>query len=536
MPDLPTITTGPAQDGIAKPDGSHTPVPESIMARTARGAGWVVGWRMTRRLLGLANTLILVRLLVPADFGLIALGVSFSGMVEQFSAIGVEDALIRDGRADRDLYDTGFTMNALRGLAIAAVLAVAAGPLADAFHDARLTSVILVLAACSLVTSLTNIGVVEFRRDIAFHKEFALLIVPRVCAIAVTIGMALSLRSYWALLGGVTTARVMGLIMSYTMHPYRPRFALRAWRRLAGFSAWSWALMAVQVVRDQSVIFLVGRTLGDTMVGIYSIGAEVASLPTTEVVGPFTRACFSGFSAARHSGEAPSGSYLRVVGAVALLTLPAGLGISALAGPLTHLLLGAKWTSAIWVIALLGPFCGTTVFGLISETLLSAYGMLGTMFKISAFFAFTRTAFLVLMLLEAGFRGAIIAIGLGIMVEHFSYVALTVRRFRIPLRDLLAVIWRSFLGCAAMAAVLIGTGLGWGAASGGPVALAARVALGVVVGGLAYGATVLIGWRVAGCPPGAERDVLGILQVRQRLRWLWKLAFGLLPGSRPSTL
>jgi lipopolysaccharide exporter len=68
----------------------------SMLVRTAMSTGWIVGWRMATRLFGLVNTLILVRLLVPGDFGLVALGTSFVVAVDTLSTLGVEDALVRE--------------------------------------------------------------------------------------------------------------------------------------------------------------------------------------------------------------------------------------------------------------------------------------------------------------------------------------------------------------------------------------------------------------------------------------------------------
>ena len=61
----------------------------NILARTAAGAGWTVGWRMATRLLGLFNTLILTRLLMPSDFGLVTLGSSFVVALDALSALGI---------------------------------------------------------------------------------------------------------------------------------------------------------------------------------------------------------------------------------------------------------------------------------------------------------------------------------------------------------------------------------------------------------------------------------------------------------------
>ncbi|HUA78616.1 MAG TPA: oligosaccharide flippase family protein, partial [Acetobacteraceae bacterium] len=119
----------------------------SILERTAHGAAWVIGWRMATRLLGVVNALVLVRLLVPADFGVVALGYSFVSSLDQFCTVDIKDAIIRDDRGDRELFDTGFTLNLLRALLMGAALAIGAGPIAHFFGDPRLKGIVLVFAA-----------------------------------------------------------------------------------------------------------------------------------------------------------------------------------------------------------------------------------------------------------------------------------------------------------------------------------------------------------------------------------------------------
>ena len=102
----------------------------SLAARTIKGAGWLMGWRMASRLLGIVNTVVLVRLLAPSDFGLVALAMSFSLAIDGLSYIGVQDALVREPVLDRAMYDTGFTMGVLRGLLTALIVAACAWPAA----------------------------------------------------------------------------------------------------------------------------------------------------------------------------------------------------------------------------------------------------------------------------------------------------------------------------------------------------------------------------------------------------------------------
>jgi lipopolysaccharide exporter len=152
-----------------------TSAPEaSLTVRTARSAGWVIAWRMLTRILGLISTVVLTKLLLPGDFGLVALATSFALAVDGLSELGVGEALTREMSLDRDMYDTGFTISFCRGLLTAAVIAMGAWPVAAFFGDPRLGTITLVLAVAMLLSSVENIGIVDFRRDLAFQKELQL--------------------------------------------------------------------------------------------------------------------------------------------------------------------------------------------------------------------------------------------------------------------------------------------------------------------------------------------------------------------------
>jgi len=219
--------------------------PESLLAKTANGASWVIGFRVVTRLLGIASTLTLVRLLGPGDFGLVALAGSFAQTIDMIANLSVHEAIIRERAPDRAMYDTAFTMNLLRGLLTSAAVVAAAVPAAYFFHEPRMVGVLLAMAAASLIGAVENIKTANFVRDFAFRLEFRLWTIPRVLQVIATVSAALLWQSYWALVFGILVARVARTVLGYAMLPYRPRLTLVAWRRITGFTIWSWAIYMV---------------------------------------------------------------------------------------------------------------------------------------------------------------------------------------------------------------------------------------------------------------------------------------------------
>lgn len=476
----------------------------SLYARTTRGAGWVLAWRWGMRLLGLASTLVLVRLIRPADFGIIALASGFSQTIDGMLTLGTEEAVIRARDPRPSFYDTAFTLNLLRGLFVSACVAALAWPAARFFADPRLGPVLLVVAALPLLDGCANIGTVQFRRDFAFHKEFAIMVLPKLCGIVAATGAAVATRSYAAMLLGMGTNRSMRVVMSYVMHPYRPRLSLRAWQELAFYSAWTWLLSLAVLVRDRADGLVLARMMDTATVGFYAVGAEIAALPSTEVLEPLGRAAFSGFAA---GGEDGAAMLPRLMGVAAAVGLPAGIGLSLVAAPLVHLAFGPGWQGAVPVLRVLSVGFTALVFGHLCLHLLSAHALLRRLAGITLAAAVARLGLLLLLIPRFGLLGGAAAATAGMLLEQGLTVKATMRRFGVPASALWRESWRPAFASLAMAACLAAARLGWTDDAG----LATLLQAGLL-GAMVYLATLAAAWRLAGRPEGAEADVLRLLR------------------------
>ena len=478
----------------------------SLSLKTAKGAGWIIAWRMATRNLGLFSTLVLARVLTPDDFGLVAIATGFISAVEALSAVGVQDALIREATLDREMYDTAFTMNLLRCAASAAIIALFAGPLGLFFGDQRLAPILLALAAATLLGGFENVGIVDFPRAMAFHKEFRLQLTGRVIAVILTLALAVTLHSYWALIAGIIAGQLVRLAQSYTMSPYRPRLGLARWRRIIGFSLWTWAAGVVYMVRDRLDSIVVGGLLGAGNVGIFAVASEIGSLATTELVEPLYRALFSGFAEAKRTGLSPTNAYVRVISAVLLLTMPAAVGISLVAGPLVRLLLGAQWSSAVPLVWILALPAAVTVTGHVTAAALNAEGLAHVNFRLGAYAAAMKLPLLAGGIWAVGLWGGALGVALSLAVEQLLYLEAARRHLAVSLADLAKQSWRPALAAAVMAAVLPACGLGWTSAASDSAAVGQLLAA-TAAGAAVYVVILFALWAGCGRPEGAETAI-----------------------------
>lgn len=490
--------------------------PDSITAKTARGAGWLLGWRLATRALGFLSTLVLVRLLAPADFGVVALATSLAAAVDALSQLGVQEQLVREHATDRALLDTGFTLNLARAALTALLIAASASAVARFFAEPRLVPILLALALATFAGGLENIGIVEFRRAFSFEREFQLFVIPRLVSVLLAIAAAVWLRDFRALVVGIVAQRLLRDLASYALHPFRPQLSLVAWRRLVGFSAWSWGITVTAIVRDRCDAVAVGRVLGSAAVGVYAVGLEVAALPVTELIEPLARVLFSGFAAARRANTSRDAGYARVLGVLCLLLLPATTGISLLADPLMRLMFGPGWEGAIPLVQILAVGGVLRVFSLIGGTLLTAWGLPQETFRVTLVATCVRVPLVLLLVARAGLVGGAWGVLLATALEEALFVVVIARRAGLSAAALLAQVWRPVLAAAAMAAVLHLCHLGWLPSGGTRADLGATLLGGVALGSAVFPASIAALWFAAGRPRGAETELLGLLGAAAR--------------------
>lgn len=490
----------------------------SLGRKATIGAGWMIAWRGVARLLGLFNTLILARLLAPADFGLVAMAMTFEVVLQQIAAFPVYDALLRRPENDTDLHDAAFTIQLGRSVLTAAILAACAPFAAVWFGEPRLTALVLALSMVTVVNGFSNIGMVEFSRELRFDVQFKLQLLPTVLQIVTTLGVAWLTRSYWALLAGLAVSRISRTAMTYIIHPYRPRLSLHGWRQLLGFSFWLWLSTLAGLFCNDYDPFAVGRMFGAVGLGVYTLAVQVAKLPTTELVQPLSGVLFASFAYAQRDGSTEQVNPLRVALALLLPLAPIALVISAGAADFVSVLLGAKWSAATPLVAI-GVWCAIFYpVHYVCGAALIARGQTRSNFLVTVASAVLRVGFITLGVLSGRLSFVIVGMVAALGGRTLVYLVMLRSELRSQARKLFAALLRILTGTAAAAFVLATSGLGWQPVPSDTLAHRLHILAvwhlgieGAVATGV-YGLVLLALWLAWGRPDGPERAALGLLR------------------------
>lgn len=460
----------------------------------------VVGMRWCDRLLGLISMVILARLLVPADFGIIVMASLVVGLIDVLLDIGVSTALIHNQKADDDDYNTAWTLRLIQSCLTAVIIFVSAPLVAVFFDNPLVVDVLRVMALSVLIAGFENIGVVTFQKNMEFGKDFKFFFYKRFIGFVVTLALAAVWHNYWAMVIGALSLRLSGVILSYRMHPHRPRFSLSRTTEIWSFSKWVLLRNIISYLDAQADKFLVGHRADEKVLGTYSVAQDVSAMPTTELLMPLGRVLFPAFAQKRDDRVAFARSLSTAIGIMSLVAMPACVGLVLTAQDAVLILLGANWIAAAPLIQIMA--ISNLIFSL---TYSISYALLATgKVRILAFIAgLQMICFLTLALIffpqsEVAEIAAIrvFAVCVGAVFTITIVITLT---DNFSIKDYFLPIFRPLTATACMAAILIQ--LHAGLTEFTPVV---RILIEVAVGCITYAAGIGLLWLLQGRPEGAE--------------------------------
>jgi lipopolysaccharide exporter len=484
---------------------------QSLSRRVGISSLWTVGTRITMQLFSLVSMVLLSRWLGPAQMGLFEKTAIILAVLDMLSALGLETALLRRETLERKHYDTAWTLNIFRG-AVMIVLLLLLSLKADSwFQTPGLGAILPWIALLPLLTGFENIGMVDVRRDLNFKIEYQWMIGRRIASFIIAIALAWIYKSVWALVCASVGSSIVGLVLSYALSPYRPRFSLQGWPDLRNFVGWFFSYTTLGTITSRIDELLLLRFASTTNTAFYRRAIELSGLPTTELAGPLARALLPGLAQLQSKPDDLRALFTKFLALSVIISLPICVGMYVLAFPFVALLLGQEWISTaplLQILCLTGLF---RVYGTAAEAGFLALGRLDCAMKLTTFSALTRTPMLIYGIFSHGVRGLAIAFVISVFMSFLVSVYYNRQIGTLRLREVWHSLWRCLVASGAMMIVVVFIMQGYGYLSAAMMLL-----LAVTAGAIVYVAVLIILWHLSGKPQGAEDMILGQLYARVR--------------------
>jgi len=349
---------------------------DNIGRLAARGSVWATGSNLAGRLIAFITTMVMARLLEPADFGLIAIGLICIGMLDAFRNLGVGEALIYRQRSGDTDSNTAFWI-ALGVGTLLTMLALAMAPVAARFFgnpDAE--KVIAVLSVVFVIESLMVIHATRAQRDFQFARRATAEMTKTIFKAVVSISLALLGFGMWSLVAGQITGALAGAICYWIVVQWRPAFEFDR-RAAVGLLSYGSVLIALGFVAfgiNRADQFMIGRHLNETQLGYYAVAFSMVDLLVANPARTIGQASYSAFSKLSGDLEKLKQNYLDTVLFVSLLCIALGAGMFATSSNFVMSFLSAKWSAAIPVVEALSFFAITHAVSYSAGDVLKALG------------------------------------------------------------------------------------------------------------------------------------------------------------------
>jgi O-antigen/teichoic acid export membrane protein len=286
---------------------------------------WGASVKLIGQVFTWAMTIVVIRLLSPEDYGLMAMSVLFLHFLMLVNEMGLGAVLVH--RSDLDIE----TKRKIFGLIITVnstffILLFAAAPIiANFFGEEQLTTIIRVLAFQFIIAAFEIIPVAHLERNLDFKSKSLVSLGASVVGGITTLFLALADYGVWALIWGNMLVLFLQTVGFNIVSPFRhlPIFSLKKMRDIASFGGLVTSERAMWFFYTQADIFIVGKLLGKDQLGVYSVAMHLASL------------------------------ILKAVRIMSFVTFPLFLGMSSVAPELVAVLLGDTWIMAGDVMAIL---------------------------------------------------------------------------------------------------------------------------------------------------------------------------------------
>lgn len=294
----------------------------------------------------------MARLLMPEDFGIVAMGMLVVGLIQTFLDFGATTALLRKDQVSREEIDSAWTLRVIQGLAAGSILFLIPPLAVSFFEEPRLQYILWTFAACVLLASISNIGLTLAQKEFNFMLGFKVETTAKLASVSITLAGGVLFGDYRALVMGIVAGFLAPLATSYLWHPYRPRWNTSKIPEIWAVTKWLLLASIGSFILRKGDELAAARIATTQEYGLYNVGSDLGQLPVQEVGPALLRALLPILSTIQEDVERTNNAIIKTTAAINTIIWPIGLGFAAISEQVTNLLLGDKWVQAVPFVSL----------------------------------------------------------------------------------------------------------------------------------------------------------------------------------------
>lgn len=431
----------------------------ALKERSIRGGAITLLSQAAKFAISTIATVVLARLLTPADFGLVGMVAALTGVIASLGDLGLSSATIQRKNLTHEQVSTLFWINLGVGAAIAASVAACAPAIAYFYHEPRLIGITVLSSFSFVFGGLTSQHYALLTRQMRYGAMAVVQAAPAVLSVAAGIWLALRGYGYWALvLSGIVQASSIALFswMAIGWRPGPPRRGCGV-RSLLVFGGHLTSYNLLTYITRNADNVLIGRFLGAAPLGIYSKAYGILMLPVQQINAPVNGVLLPALSRLQDQPAAYRRYFLRAIEIVAFIGMPIVIFSFADARLVILTLLGAKWIGAVTIFRLLAP---AALVGTISMSPVWIFTSLGKAERQSKWALISSPVILVgfVVGLHWGAAGVAASFSLTYSLLYLLFLIDATRHSPVRLRDVVQSVAPALIASAAGASAIFTLG------------------------------------------------------------------------------
>lgn len=442
----------------------------SLQQRAVKGVFWIGFITIGAKVLSVITTLVLARLLSPADFGLVAIAAIVMNALTIFTDLGLGTAIVHSKHNRIKVGSTALIIMPIMASFLYAITFIFAPTIAQLLGNAEATNVIRLLAVNLIFTSLSIVPSSFMEKDMAFKRKTVPELIPILVYVVVAVALAASTNlGAYSIVWGQVAQGATAMILYWVVSNWRPVFGF-SWKvakELLGYGKHvlgGGVLLFITLNMDN---IFVSRILGASALGLYTLAYSIANMPATQVADVLGRVLFPALVEINEDTERVRKNYVRSLKVLVLVTFPILAGLAALSSMFVQLALGSKWEAMAPALAILCIFGAIRVLSGATGSLLLAQGRPKVIFITGVTGLILQFSFLyyALVVSNMGITGAALAVSCGSIVNAMIIFIYVQRFMRFRVAGLVQTTLRytapSLIMFAAIAALTIPLPQAW---------------------------------------------------------------------------
>lgn len=483
--------------------GDFHPVAEAIELRrlSVRGAAATVSAQGLALALQVVSTVVLARLLTPADFGVVAMVTTFSMLLMSFGSNGFNEAVIQREEMNRFQASNLFWINSAVGLMLTIGFAAAGSLLARFYRDPLVARAVAGASVAIFIAATSVIHVALLKRAMRFSAVSVNDVIARAVYTAVAIVLALTGWGYWALVAGIVASALSTTLGAWCLCRWIPSLPRRGMgtRAIVSFALNVYGRFSANYFARNLDNLLIGWRFNAAALGFYKKAYDLFALSASQLTAPLHNVALATLSRLNQDPDRFRRYLTNSLGIIAFVGMAVGADLTLVGKDAVRLVLGPKWSESGRIFELFGPGIGIMLLYSTIGWIHLSIGKPDRWLRWTLVES-TTTALLFVLALRWGTSGIAVAWSVSLwtlLIPAFWYAG---RPIGFGISSLIAAVWRyataSLLAGLATAAIIRGTPIS-AVPTGAGAALEATIVISMLFVTLYLGTVILLHWGFA---------------------------------------